>query len=300
MSWLVGKGLGILNDRLEKIIKGEAELNCVGEYKVLIDPSGFAYEYLPGNPIEGVTAEVWYQDESGNAVLWNAADFDQLNPQITDIDGWYAWDVPEGLWQVRLTKEGYESAQSEWLPVLPVQVGIDMNMTSTLPAQIKEATAENGAVTVTLTRHALDKTVTADSLYHTDAAGKQIPAEVASAKESGNDTDASLVFTLKPENGETAGTVLHLTSGVQSYAGVASAEETYAVKGSVKPGDLTGDGNVNIADAVMLSRLIAEDTDLDPGIAARASETGCADLNGDGAVTLLDHAALLRRLAMVG
>ncbi len=299
VSWLVGKGLGILSDRLEKIIKGEAELNNVGEYKVLIDPSGIVYEYLPGNPIDGVTAEIYYQDENGNAVLWNAVDFDQINPQITDIDGWYAWDVPEGLWQVRLTKEGFTDAQSDWLPVLPVQVGIDLNMTSTLPAQIKEAVSENGTVTVTLTRHALDATVTADSLWLSDANGSPIPCTLTAFKEEGNDTDASLIYTLVPDSGDLSGAVLHLTSGVQSYAGIASEAQTCKLKGAVTPGDLTGDGVVNIGDAVLMARYIAEDSALNSDVTAYISESGCADLNGDGSVTLLDHAALLRRLAQV-
>ena len=47
---------------------------------------------------------------------------------ISAEDGAYAWDVPEGLWQVRCEKEGYEAACSEWLQVPPPQLGINIPM----------------------------------------------------------------------------------------------------------------------------------------------------------------------------
>ena len=54
-----------------------------------------------------MTPTVYYQDpESGQAVLWDAAEYDQINPIITGPDGSYAWDVPEGLWQVKYALEG--------------------------------------------------------------------------------------------------------------------------------------------------------------------------------------------------
>ena len=60
-------------------------------------------------------------------------------------------------------------------------------------------------------------------------------------------------------------------------------------------GDVNGDGEVNIADAVLLARLIAED----PELPASILRTKAADLNSDSIVTLTDHAALLRRLANI-
>jgi hypothetical protein len=100
--------------------------------KVIFDPSGFAYENGDfAQRVAGVTAEIWQaDDENGtNARLWTEADeYGEVNPQITGEDGWYAWDVPIGWWQVRLTKEGYEDAQSAWLPVLPVQLGVNIEM----------------------------------------------------------------------------------------------------------------------------------------------------------------------------
>ncbi len=95
------------------------------------DPSGFAYEGSIDNRIAGVKAELYVaDDENGtNAKFWaEAPEWDQINPQITDETGWYQWDTPIGWWQVRLSKEGYQPAQSAWLPVLPIQLGVNLEM----------------------------------------------------------------------------------------------------------------------------------------------------------------------------
>lgn len=52
-----------------------------------------------------------------NAVVWDAENYEQINPQITDNSGVFAWDVPNGWWQVRFEKDGYEAAQTEWMQV---------------------------------------------------------------------------------------------------------------------------------------------------------------------------------------
>lgn len=99
-----------------------------------IDPSGYVYEGVPSNRIAGVTATAYYKqqvedmygDITEKAVVWDAAPFDQVNPLITDDQGMYAWDVPAGMWQVRFEKEGYEPAQSEWLPVPPPQLDVNI------------------------------------------------------------------------------------------------------------------------------------------------------------------------------
>ena len=298
VGWLIGKGWDILGNRLKMIIKGEAELNCVGEFKVLLDPSGIAYEYLPSNPVEGARAEVYYQDSSGSAVLWDAEHYDQVNPQITDTAGWFAWDVPEGFWQVRLSKEGYTDAQSGWLPVLPVQVGIDLNMTSSFPAQIKETVSKDGKVTVRFDRHVLDSSISADSLYLTDQAGKKLTCTPVPEKEEGNETDASIVFVFDAgSSAEENGLIVHLTSGAKSYAGIASAPQTCGVFVKAVPGDISGDGECGLVDAVILARYLNESGGVSPEHLERIANTDAADLNADGSVDLLDFKALLSKLA---
>ena len=104
----------------------------VARKNALMDPSGIIYEAVESNTLEGVTASVWYaEDENGtNAKMWDAENYDQINPQITDKSGSYAWDVTAGWWQVRFEKEGYESTQTQWMQVPPPRLGLKNAMVS--------------------------------------------------------------------------------------------------------------------------------------------------------------------------
>ena len=101
------------------------------DVRPIIDPSGYVYE--SGNEdkrIEGVTATLYFKaDESSEPTLWDAAEYGQINPLVTDAEGSYSWFVPEGLWQVRFSKEGYADTQTEWLPVPPPQLEVNIPMT---------------------------------------------------------------------------------------------------------------------------------------------------------------------------
>ena len=98
-------------------------------FRWAIDPSGIVYDLLTGEPIEGATATVFYKEnEEDLPTLWDASEYEQHNPLITDADGKYAWDVPEGLWQVKVEKEGYTTAYSDWLPVPPPQTDVNIGL----------------------------------------------------------------------------------------------------------------------------------------------------------------------------
>ncbi len=96
----------------------------------IVDPNGHAYEAVPSNPLEGVTATIWGSDfaDGSDPYEFEAEYYGQVNPQITGEDGFYAWDVPKGYWQVRLSKEGYQPVASDWLPVPPPQLDVDLAM----------------------------------------------------------------------------------------------------------------------------------------------------------------------------
>ncbi|MBQ3298822.1 MAG: leucine-rich repeat protein [Ruminococcus sp.] len=107
------------------------------------DPSGIVYEAVEDNVLSGVTATIWYSpnaDGSG-AVIWNAANFDQINPQITTSENGYLWLVPDGYWQVRFEKDGYEPAQTEWMEVPPPRMGLTTPMISTAVPKLAAAAA---------------------------------------------------------------------------------------------------------------------------------------------------------------
>ena len=50
---------------------------------------------------------------------------------MTNGDGKYAWDVPEGWWRVKYEKTGYETTWSEWMTVPPLQTEVNVGLIST-------------------------------------------------------------------------------------------------------------------------------------------------------------------------
>ena len=102
------------------------------ELPIILDPSGFVCEAVFSNRIEGVTVTCYYSpyEDGRDAVVWDAEEFDQMNPLLTDKFGHYEWFVPEGWWQVKYEKEGYVTGYSEWLPVPPPQMEVHYSMTS--------------------------------------------------------------------------------------------------------------------------------------------------------------------------
>ena len=136
-----------------------------------IDPSGYVYDAETGERLEGVkTTAYWIEylgddtlwettpadDEYGT--LWDASEWDQINPMMTDAQGKYAWDVPEGWWRVKYELDGYETVWSHWMTVPPVQTDVNIGMVSTgeveKPKYQMAATAtSNTSVSVTLTNN---------------------------------------------------------------------------------------------------------------------------------------------------
>ena len=97
-------------------------------FKFVVDPSGIVINNVSKNPVTGATINLYYQGENGEEVLWDAGEYSQFNPLVTTVNGEYAWDVPEGFWKVKVSKEGYESAESDWLPVPPPQTEVHFNL----------------------------------------------------------------------------------------------------------------------------------------------------------------------------
>ena len=140
-----------------------------------IDPSGFVYEAVEDNRIEGVKATVYYKDTHENMfgemveedVMWNAWDYDQENPQITDSEGKYQWFVPQGLWQVRFEKEGYEPTQSEWLPVPPPQLEVNIPIVQLRQPEVANAIAHKDAIDITFDKYMMPSLLNTDNIFVT-------------------------------------------------------------------------------------------------------------------------------------
>ena len=117
-----------------------------GKYKskFIVDPSGYVYDVITGKRLENVLVTAYWieYDESEDfwnkkpsdeeyGVKWKAIEYNQGNPLLTNVDGKYAWDVPEGWWRVKFEKKGYETTWSDWMTVPPLQTEVNIGMKHT-------------------------------------------------------------------------------------------------------------------------------------------------------------------------
>lgn len=111
--------------------------------KVILDPSGIVYEALDSNPVEGAKATIYVADDANgrNARKWNAEDYEQEGTLTTGADGAFQWDTPTGFYQVRVAKEGYDVARTDWLSVLPIRTGLKVGLKSTQAPSVVAANA---------------------------------------------------------------------------------------------------------------------------------------------------------------
>lgn len=298
-SWLLNKIL----DKQESNLKKRVYVTGKGGMKVGIDPSGYVYAAVPDNRVEGATATIYYQDDGGKAVKWNAEDYDQVNPQITDSAGWFMWDVPEGMWQVKIEAEGYETYTTEWLPVLPVQTDVNIPLMSTAAAEIVSADAYKNGVSIKMSQFITDSTAVSDNVYLTDSSGEIIPCRISFSKSENNDTGFSDVINLITGDEDISGAELHITEGLLSYSGVASKKadiKTGKAKDELiiedQPdyvlGDVNKDGKINAVDASSVLAYYARTSTNQEGGYDDAQQLA-ADVNHDGVINAVDASNIL-------
>lgn len=196
------------------------------------DPSGYVYETVPSNRLEGVKASIYYKeyrediygDEHEEIVLWNAEEYDQQNPLFTDENGMYQWDVPKGVWQVKFEKDGYKTAYSEWLPVPPPQLDVNIGMTQTLAPEVISAKAYASGVEMEFSKYMDPSTLNSDNIF-VKLEDIPVPGEIVPMNlETGDDEReyASIVkFVPSVPFGDNVKEVTLTVSGnVKSYAGI--------------------------------------------------------------------------------
>lgn len=213
------------------------------------DPSGYVYEGVASNRLQGVMASCYYKetvedmygDLHDNVVLWDAEEYAQKNPLFTDEYGMYRWDVPKGLWQVKFEKEGYQTTYSEWLPVPPPQLEVNIAMTQLLQPSVATAKAYDEGVEVTFDKYMNPESLTTDNIFVTRNGEKAegvielLNEEVA--YEGQSQTFASKVRFTMPEGEELLSTdevQLTVRKTVESYAGV-QMENDYVQTFDVEP-----------------------------------------------------------------
>ena len=202
-----------------------------------IDPSGYVYEAVTGNRLPGVTATAYwiapeYIDEFGNgdesmAVEWNAYEYEQMNPLITNSNGQYAWDVPEGLWQVKFEKEGYETVYSQWLPVPPPQTEVHAGMVSYEEPKILSADWDGDLLKITFSKHLVPETISALEIYDESGAKMNLTASYDETLTNLEGENFCNVFQFATEVKPAS---VKVNSELLSYSGVCMAEATRRVK----------------------------------------------------------------------
>lgn len=216
---------------------------------VKIDPSGYVYEGVMTNRIEGVTATIYYKEEVEdmygdlleNIVKWDAEEYAQENPLFTDENGMYRWDVPQGLWQVKFEKDGYETAYSEWLPVPPPQLDINIAMKQNRQPEVKLARAFEDAVELEFDKYMMPELLTAANIVVMQN-GKAVEGTVQllneeASYEGGTETFASKVRFNAAQPFTEQEITLMVSNRVKSYAGIRMQDDyqqTFAIEQEIK------------------------------------------------------------------
>lgn len=198
----------------------------------MIDPSGYVYEAVSSNRLAGVTATTYYkeviEDEGGNIIeniiKWDAENYDQQNPLLTDEDGMYRWDVPRGLWQVKFEKQGYITTYSDWLPVPPPQLEINIPMTQTKQPSVINVAATPASILITFDKYMRPATLTTDNItvlqndQPVEGSIQLLDEELAF---EGAELSYATQVLFVPVQPFTATSIqLNISESVQSYAGI--------------------------------------------------------------------------------
>jgi len=202
----------------------------------IMDPSGFVYEAVESNRVEGATATVYYKetykdmygDEHQRDTQWDAENYGQVNPQTTDLNGEYGWMVPQGLWQVKFEKEGYETTYSEWLPVPPPQLDVNVEMKQMTQPQVKSVKAYEKGVQIDFDKYMQPETLTADNIFITrDNESVEGTLELVKAQEGSYGQTFAPAVRFIPNTPLATGQKVLLTvkSAVKSYAGIEMEED---------------------------------------------------------------------------
>jgi len=213
------------------------------------DPSGYVYEAVASNRLMGVTAYAYqrvtkydmYDEPYIVDELWDATEFSQVNPMNTDALGAYGWDVPEGLWQVRYEKEGYEDAASAWMEVPPIRTEVNIGMVSYVQPEVKKAAVDFDAIDITFTKYMDLSTLNTDNITASvNGAPVSGSIELLNAEASPANPGVSYASKVRfvPDTAFESGAEVTLTvsSRVRSYAGVAmAADYTLAAEPAAQP-----------------------------------------------------------------
>ncbi|MBQ8762792.1 MAG: leucine-rich repeat protein, partial [Clostridia bacterium] len=275
------------------------------ETKPIIDPSGYVCEAVISNRLEGVTTTCFYSPypNGADAVVWDAAEYDQMNPLLTDSNGYYEWFVPEGWWQVRYEKNGYEVGYSGWLPVPPPQTEVHYSMTSTAAPQINTIYAYSDYVELRFSQYMDISTVNSKNVVIT-MNGNAINGTISpvNAEESFNNPDVQYasIFRFVPSSGTVLNGKVNVSAkNLRNYAGTLMNNRfTADVSVTAKPESISAEQNVSmkIGESKVFAITVGPENagaekvvtivSSNPGIVSVSEQTVITDENGNATVTL--------------
>jgi hypothetical protein len=270
----------------------------------IYDPSGFVYEGVEDDRIEGVTATALFLPKeaapdaasakaSDGWQFWDAEWYLQENPQTTNAEGRYAWDVPEGWWMVQYVKEGYQTAYSDALPVPPPQLDVNIPMVKLEKPAVEKTVWGGGGryVDVYFSKYmdirSLDEANSVSLAVYADGSGSTVPvtAEYPVPVKTGvGGLSLTKVARFIPDAPLTVGGqyTLIVNKAVADYAGFSMTD------------DYTGLGTVPAA--ALIGNLTASDITVEPGkdITRDVMDTLIFTADNPGEEGMLDKRAVLQ------
>lgn len=218
-----------------------------GPATYVLDPSGFVYEGVESNRLQGVMATIYYKEKGEDAygdpyeniVVWNAEDYAQQNPLFTDENGMYAWDVPNGEWQVRFEKDGYQTVSTDWLPVPPPQLDVNVGMVPNSQPEVVGVKAFEDGVEIEFSKYMKPETMTKGNLYLKLVTGQSeqlvqdVSIELLNLEQSSENAEEQYVSKVLIKHSKDLGLVdeayVIVSNQVQSFAGTRMSD-TYEQK----------------------------------------------------------------------
>lgn len=281
-------------------ISSKKEISQSKDAQFVQDPSGYVYEAVTSNRLEGVTATVYqktvkndmYGDPYEEIIRWNADAYSQRNPQITDHSGVYAWDVPEGLWQVRFEKPGYETAMTPWLPVPPPQLDINIPMSHAVSPHVINADGYESGITITFDKYMTPSSFSTDSIsVMKDDLKVEGTIEMVNLEEDPYSLKSyASKVKFVPNKSFTVGdkVFISLKKGVMSYASK-PMDEDYQVTVIIKP-----EIKSIVADSIYTvesGEEIAVPIIIEPGAAARGKRLNIS--NSSSVIAMVDSSSVV-------
>ena len=285
----------------------------------IADPSGYIFEAVPSNRIEGVKAEIYQFDytldeygvlsDEKSEIVWDAENYDQINPQYTDAYGTFGWDVPQGQWVVKFSKDGYEDADSYhdpavdeegYLPVPPIQTEVNTAIVSKAAPVVSNVKAYQEQIRIDFSQYMQIDTVNTTNV-RVSIGGKNVQGTIEPLNAEDNyekTAQYASSYAFIPDEA-LSGTVAVSVSGVKSYNGKAISdaynqtadvtimpEKLEITGGSVVGHHESAEMEIRILPAEAGANRTVTITSYSPSIVSAESQTVTTDENGAAKVIL--------------